>query len=385
MKKNQLKKNKKSARPSPALKSISEISTKLNPDGFQLNIFNQSYQVKYQLKIWRNLAQKSQKVLAENFAYGRTAPLNIVNHSNLWYETSRPVLKNFVDYGIIGDLPRISERFNLNSKKLLASFKNSRRSGRIIFAQRDKFIKLLPKAKTKKDKAIISLSFGKDSLLSYGLAKEIGLDYRIFFVEESEREKTAEWFWKKKIIKQFCQKERQKVYLVKDNIEKLFFHPKLSGKFKELENINGMLAFALELIPAAYYHRAKYLIFGNEATFNNFFINHDGFKAYPSFDQTSVYTRKENNDLDVLTDGNIQVVSLVEPLYDLAEMKILHQRYPHLLKYLMSCSPTAEKSERWCYQCATCANAFLAILAVGGNPKEISFFSPNFFIQEIII
>jgi len=154
------------------------------------------------------------------------------------------------------------------------------------------------KAKTKKDKAIISLSFGKDSLLSYGLAKESGLDYRIFFVEESEREKTAEGVWKKKIIKQFCQKERQKVYLVKDNIEKLFFHPKLSGKFKELENINGMLAFALELIPAAYYHRAKYLIFGNEATFNNFFINHDGFKAYPSFDQTSVYTRKENNDLD---------------------------------------------------------------------------------------
>jgi hypothetical protein len=79
-----------------------------------------------------------------------------------------------------------------------------------------------------------------------------------------------------------------------------------------------------------------------------------------------------------LTEGNIQIVSLVEPLYNIAEVKILHHRYPHLLKYVASCFSRKLTNERWCCQCSNCAKAFLFASAVKGNLKELGI-KGNFF------
>jgi hypothetical protein len=114
----------------------------------------------------------------------------------------------------------------------------------------------------------------------------------------------------------------------------------------------------------------KYLIFGNEHDFNSFFVDKKE-RVYSSIDQSSQYMARENSVLKKLTKGNIQVVSLIEPLYGIAEYQILFHRYPYLLKHIMSCASEDIKSSRWCCKCPICAWGYICILACGGKASDI--------------
>ncbi|OGG42885.1 hypothetical protein A3G50_00650 [Candidatus Jorgensenbacteria bacterium RIFCSPLOWO2_12_FULL_42_11] len=365
---------------------ILNVSYELNDNGFRIKIFGTNrYGVDYYpAKIFSELDLKAKKALLENFIYAWTRPLALLMDYGLFFESNKPLIKNFVDYGILGDLSRIADLNKVKTQKLLADFKKFDKNGEIIFRGK-KSERMLPPKKTSSEKAILALSFGKDSLLSYGIAKEIGLDCQVVFVRDikgyNKEYIEAEAKHKSRIIKSFIENERIPINFLIDNVDEIFSDRKIKSKIKDLENTNGMLTFVLEFIPVAYYHQAKYLILGNEANFVDSFKNQDGFKTYPSFDQTVIYTKRENQYLKRLTNGNIQVISLIEPIYNLAEMKILYHRYPYLLQYLMSCSPEKKGSEKWCYQCPMCAKAFLYSVAVGGDPQKIGF-KQNFFAKR---
>jgi hypothetical protein len=72
---------------------------------------------------------------------------------------------------------------------------------------------------------------------------------------------------------------------------------------------------------------------------------------------------------------NIFVGSLVEPLHEIAIIKILHHRYPEIGKYQMSCGEVeVEKIEnRWCQNCSKCARIYIFLLANGIDPKKVGF------------
>ena len=72
----------------------------------------------------------------------------------------------------------------------------------------------------------------------------------------------------------------------------------------------------------------------------------------------------------------MKVVSLIEPLYELAVVKILHNRYPDLGKYQMSCFPDENeygKHHHWCGHCSKCARIYIFLKANGILPKRIGF------------
>lgn len=342
-----------------------KISYQLDHDGFNFFFDNsEKYSVKYPKKIWQDLGDKN--VLAENFIYARTAPLGLATANQAEaFAISEPFLKKITDYGVRNDLPQIAFT---NKLKLAGLMKNFQR--RKITFNNTKVAKLVPQKKSGENTALLALSFGKDSLLTYGLMKELGFDYHLAYVNEMENSNSIENQHKRRIIKEFSANEKEKIEYLEDNADNIFYHKKLRVKIKNFDNSNGMLAFCLELLPFAYYHQAKYLILGNERNLNDHF-NYQGVKAYPSFDQTVGYARKLNQDLSKFTGGNYQVVSLVEPIYNLAEFRILYHRYPRLLKYWMSCDLKMTLADRWCNNCPMCANAYLYSRAVSGDPAKI--------------
>jgi hypothetical protein len=342
------------------------ISFDILKSGFKINICgNDNFAVKYGQHIFSSLGPRAREILSENFIYSRTAPLGLACAKSLSYQMPEPILREITDYGIKNDLPRIAFANKIKINSLLKKFSQRQ----INFSKQDPVGRLVPIQKLSRHKAILAMSFGKDSLLSYGLAKEIGLDCQLAYVNEMEDYYHIENVHKRKIIRDFGREQQEQIEYLEDNLDSIF-QENLKVRLKEFDNSNGMLAFSLELLPLAFYHRAKYLILGNEKNFDDYW-RYQGHKAFPSFDQSSFYARKLNQALSKLTAGNYQTISLVAPLYNLAEIKILFNRYPFLLKYVMSCDLEMTAADRWCHNCPMCANAYLYAAAVGGDPAKI--------------
>ena len=354
----------------PNTRRYLDISYKINRNNFKIKVLDDVYTVKYANGVLKRLDDQTKEILVSNFLYNRTLPLSLVQKKALSYQSSQPFLKPLIEYGAKKDISRLSELIKVKSKKLFQNLAAAQKQ-KVIFTKSNLPLTILPAQKTSLTTAILSLSFGKDSLLTYGLAKEIGLKTYLAFINDMEKYNLHELKIKKKIIKEFCKNQNEEVFLINDDTDNLFRNKKLKGQFDELDGTNGMLSFVLELIPLAFNRRAKYIIFGNERNLDDYFVNQENLKVYPSGDQSLPYMKEQNKYLHTLTNGHLQVISLVKPLYNLAEVKILYRRYPHLLKFLMSCSSENLTNGRWCYQCTTCAWAFLYATAFGNNPKEI--------------
>ena len=113
---------------------------------------------------------------------------------------------------------------------------------------------------------------------------------------------------------------------------------------------------------------------GNEASLNDCFRNKDGFKTYASYDQTIKGTKKLSKLINKATSKRVSVKSVIEPLSDIAIMKILHNRYKELSRFQISCSCLDVVDEpRWCHRCTSCAFLFTVAKGVGVEPKNLGF------------
>ena len=349
----------------------------MSGDGFRIALLGKTQSVMYPSNIFSSQTSGFKKVLVENFIYSRVKSLCLELDQIFHYGIAKPVVRELVEYGIRQDLPRLAWLSKIKTQDLMTVFERNRTNE--VFSSSQTSHSTLPRTDTT-DSAILALSFGKDSLLSYGLAQELGLAIRLVYVKEMVALNQPEERFKREIMSDCCKKEKVEIEFLSDTIDEIFLSNHRDRTIEDLENTNSMLAFTLELIPFAYHYRARYILFGNEANFSDFYQN-QGFRVYPDFTQSAAYAATANQFLDRFTGESVRVASLVEPIYNLVEVAILVHRYPWLLRYLMSCSPPAGSRDRWCYDCPMCAKAFLYLVAVGGKPEHINF-NQNFFNQQ---
>ena len=71
--------------------------------------------------------------------------------------------------------------------------------------------------------------------------------------------------------------------------------------------------------------------------------------------------------------GPPRIVSLVEPLQEIAISKILYQRYPEIAKYQTSCHTdnVHAKNNRLCGHCSKCAWIYTFMKALNFDPKSV--------------
>jgi 7-cyano-7-deazaguanine synthase in queuosine biosynthesis len=222
------------------------------------------------------------------------------------------------------------------------------------------------------ERAILSLSCGKDSLLSLGVCDEIGLNPISIYINDtvSPPENKIKTKFVKKIAKEFG----FKFFIVKNEIEKLNdfeFWDKDESCIGYTHMVTG---FCFISLPFSHYYKAKYIVVGNQQNMNFKFCNKNGFLTYPAFDQTRRWMKQQDIMIKIMTSGKVSVMSVIEPLTNIAIVRILHKRYEKLGKYEVSCDCLdASLEKRWCHNCSKCARLSLLMRANGISLERVGF------------
>ncbi len=343
-----------------------EVRTKLLKDGFSIGL-EKSYDLIYPCNVWSDLSIKTKKSISDNLVYSKLASYGAFLYNTIKFQSAKPYLKSFLDKSAVRDFPRFAEEDKISARELIKNFLDAD----FVFGDKSP---ILPNEKMEINNGfVIGVSFGKDSLLSYGIAKELCLSRKLVFIKDFD---DMEWFHKRQIIEKFEKEFKEEIVILNDGTDDIHRNIEInktdsSGIFGS----NAMNSYLLMLLPFAYNFRLKHIIFGNEQNFNDFFVNEEGFKVYPSYEQSSEWMNEQNRALSEFTDNKIQISSFIESLYNIAEVKVLFNRYPEIAKYQMSCSHSEieNKESRWCYTCPMCAKAFLYLKANGINPRMVDF------------
>lgn len=217
------------------------------------------------------------------------------------------------------------------------------------------------------DRAIMPFTFGKDSLLTFALARELGI--RVYPIYISEPYSPYEEVAKKLLSEPFRREFHTQINFLRNTLG-VFREP--SGWFGwELQ----LTQYSLMLLPYVYARRAGYILFSNEQSCDDMVTDEEGFRFNPVFEQSHGWLLQNSMMASVIGGNSLSIGSILEPIHEIAIIKILHKRYPEIAKYQTSCDlqnkPKADG--RWCENCSKCGRMYIYLLAHGINPKIVGF------------
>jgi hypothetical protein len=341
------------------------VRSEINENGIEIEVGRRKSKVIYPKEIWERYPQTLKEILSQDLALIFTIHLPyLLDIERIDYQMPEIFNKKLIFEGFKKSLPSTALMKSKRTFELLEKFKKTKFS----FLNRSNQVVDPVSIKTE-NKAALAFSFGKDSLLTFAICKEIGIETVPIYVEEPLAE--FENYHKKILAKDFFKEFGQKILFLKNEIGNL----RESGK-------NGWFGWELQLtqlglvsLPLIFSNGVKYFFFANEQSCNYKFLDKDGFWCNPVYEQSVEWMIKFREIIKNLGIENLFIGSLVEPLHEIAIIKILHHRYPEIGKYQMSCGEIeVEKIEnRWCQNCSKCARIYIFLLANGVDPKKVGF------------
>ncbi|MEK7611295.1 MAG: hypothetical protein AAB486_02865 [Patescibacteria group bacterium] len=327
------------------------------------------FNLEYPKRVWEMYPAQNRKALLDNLSFVSTCHLPFQNPkiAEINFNGYRPVVEASYFKNLFYTIPFDAYMNKQKSADLYRILLNTD----FHFRKERKLLDLPPaRIKLNREKAIIPFTFGKDSLLTYAMSIKLGISPRLMFIIEP-KELYADKH-KREMLKQFNAEFGQDVTF--------FLNP--SGILRDDSAGNGwfgwellLTSFTLFSLPFAYYDKAKYILFSNEASCNESIKNEEGIIFNPVYEQSENWTREESLIAQAVSGQDIKVASIVGPLHEIAIVKILHTQFPEIGKYQMSCfadRPEAE-NKRWCAACCKCARNYIFLLANGIDPKTVGF------------
>ena len=348
------------------------IYRKIIKNGVEIKIKNKKIQLVYPTPIWEKFPRTLHKIFADTTAYLFTWQLPLINKDTLVCHFSNSLLENLFFKILIYSIPmNIFDDNQLKTSELIKDFLNlnflSQFKGNFFssFTSGKKI-----KAKLK-ERAILLFSFGKESLLTYGLLKEMKIEPILIFIKEPLSQ--FENIHKKKLAKDFFNDFKDKVCFFPIDLGLLRQN---TGMYWGWEIILSQYIFLL--VPYLFYYQCKYLFLGNEQSCNFYLPDKEGFFINPVFEQ-SLKAMEILQNIPKQFFIKTLISSLVLPIHEIFITYILHYRYSNIGKYQMSCFSEEEtaKRNRWCGQCEKCARIYIFLKALNINPKKVNFVKKN--------
>lgn len=347
-------------------KSVLGIEGQVTPQGIRVLVGGNPFDVIYPKRIWKKYPSPLKKLLIDNVAFSQTfhLPLILPKYGTLDYDMPNAITQALFFKGMVSDIPSTAYMRGAKTVELLRRFleiKYKFEMGRPRLANVS-----FPKPRRA---ATIPFTFGKDSLLTYGLCRELDIPSQLIFVYEPTIDSATEGMHKMKLARNFFQEFDVEVGFLQNQL----------GVLREPHGWLGwelqLTQYSLLLLPYAYAHRSRYLFFSNEQSCNFEFNNDEGFPTNPVFEQSHSWMAENNMYTRILGAKNVFLSSLVGPIHELAILKILHHRYKDIAKYQMSCwaEKKQAKKKRWCGNCPKCARIYVFMLALGIDPKKIGY------------
>jgi hypothetical protein len=348
--------------------SVTGMNIKIDSDELK-----SSLALEYPNSIWQKYLKQNKVKLLDNVTYIFTSHLPFLLKGNirLEYNTGYPQTYSWANQCFMRFLPAYwylqRGRRGTGVFPLLKTMLNSRTT----FKETKDIPPSFPE--TLQKNVIIPFTFGKDSFLSYLVAKEIGLNPTLVYYNEPTELYAREH--KLNLIRRF----------EKETGESIYFMDNPLGNLREIgEGWFGwelaLTSWTLLSLPFAYVKKAAYIIFSNEWDVNKFFYDDEGLKVIPDYEQSAQALEELSIMTQSLSEGEVYTTTFLQGLRDLAIISIIKQRWGiKTYNFLMSCWAENEsaKDKRWCATCSKCARLYVYMVACGIDPVKDAGFKDN--------
>ena len=343
-----------------------DIACTVTDTGLELVIDGRSFFLNLPPDVWQSFPDR--ELLADNYAFLKTLhlPWMLDRWETLAFDNSYPLFKHQFQAVLLHNIPFCADVDGASTAEILRRFLG------LEFRFRDHETKYPGARPTLGERAVLNMSFGKDSLLTYAVAREIGLPTTL--VMSVENDSPREYGKKQEIARRFSEEFGEEIGLIENNtgyIHRYEFWERPPMEWGYCHLINE---YVLNTLPFAFHHGARYVLLGNEKECDDYYIGRDGYRCYPVFDQSSEWLLEMSKMATVMAGTTMHVMSLIEPLHDIAIARILHTRYPEIAKYQMSCFPDENDFGRdhfWCGHCTKCARVYAYLRAIGVDPRRV--------------
>lgn len=229
---------------------------------------------------------------------------------------------------------------------------------------------------------LVLSSGGKDSLLSFGLLKELGREAHPVFINESGRH----WYTALNAYRYFSVNFPQATK-VWTNSDRLFawmlrHFPFIRQDFARIRSdeypirLWTVAVFLFGALPIARKRGVGRIIIGDEHDTTNR-TSSQGITHYDGLYDQSRYFDNTLTRYYIRKNWNMTQFSLLRPLSELLIEKILVKRYPDLQRHQVSCHATHIEGERVlpCGKCEKCRRIVGMLMALNANPSNCGYSS----------
>lgn len=233
--------------------------------------------------------------------------------------------------------------------------------------------------KVREDHYAILSSGGKDSLLTYGLIKELAVPHPVF-INESGRHwftaKNAYQYYQKtepNTAKPWCNSDRMYNWMIRQM-------PFIKDNFQNIRadiypiRLWTVPVFLFGVLPIARKRRCGHILIGNEYDSTQVSYAHKIRHFNALYDQSRYFDHRMT--LYYSRKGwNIQQYSLLRSLSEILILKILVKRYPELQKEQVSCHAAHESDGRMlpCGKCEKCRRIIGMLKSMHADPTRCGY------------
>jgi creatinine amidohydrolase/Fe(II)-dependent formamide hydrolase-like protein/7-cyano-7-deazaguanine synthase in queuosine biosynthesis len=233
---------------------------------------------------------------------------------------------------------------------------------------------------TDKKRHCILSSGGKDSLLSYGLLNEMGVETHPVFVNESGRH----WFTALNAFRFFKQNvpNTSRVWVNSDRLfawmlrHMPFIRPDFAAIRSDEYPIRlwTVAVFLFGALPLVRKRGIGRIVIGDEYDTTNR-TSHEGITHYDGLYDQSRYFDDALSRYYMQKGWAVSQFSVLRPLSEMLIEKILVQRYPHLQEQQISCHATHQENDRMhpCGKCEKCRRVVGMLKAIDADPKRCGY------------
>ncbi|MEO9804732.1 MAG: creatininase family protein [Reichenbachiella sp.] len=237
-------------------------------------------------------------------------------------------------------------------------------------------------AATLKDDYAILSSGGKDSLLSYGLMKDLGKQVHPVFINESGRH----WFTAINAYKHLKSSDSNtsKVWCNSDRIFSWMLRqmPFIKENFADIRSdiypvrLWTVAVFLFGTLPVVRKRKVGNILIGDEYD-TTVKLNHEGITHYGGLYDQSKYFDNALSRYYMKKGWSIHQFSVLRSLSELLILKALVKRFPELQAHQVSCHSSHEKEGRIypCGNCEKCRRIVAMLSVLGEDPKNCGYSS----------
>ncbi|MDP2469486.1 MAG: creatininase family protein [Candidatus Palauibacterales bacterium] len=232
-----------------------------------------------------------------------------------------------------------------------------------------------------RDRVAVLSSGGKESLLSYGLLKELGYETHSLFVNESGRH----WYTALNGFRHLRTTDPERTVRIWTTADRVFNWmlrqlPVVRPDYHRIRaddypvRLWTVAVFVFGALPVLRRRGIGRLVIGDEYDTTRS-VKHRGI---PHFDGLYDQSRFFDNALSLYYRSKgwgVSQFSLLRPMSELLVEKVLVERYPELQRHQVSCHSASVRGEQVypCGRCEKCRRVVAMLTAVGGDPTRCGY------------